>query len=84
MELQMRYDGQGKPIPIFPLMRNSMNKTTGTFTSISAFHCVVAGSLTFTYFDNFTDTQAFLAGDVFCTPLDCASVQVVSGTFHLS
>ena len=81
---------QGRPIMVFPLAEGKINVTStdgvssdGVFAEVKHFYCVADGQLTITYSNGNDETQAFVEGNCFGIP-NAASIEIVSGTFHLA
>jgi hypothetical protein len=68
---------------IFPLIEGQTSKTSGTFTGISAIHCVSAGNIVIIYNTLTTETIPCVAGNDYGI-INAKSVQVSTGTFHLA
>jgi hypothetical protein len=73
----------GERVQVFPLLYNKVNKTSGTYTDVTAVYCAEVGNLSVLWPDNANPaTIACVAGDVFSVQT-ATSVTVSSGTFHL-
>ena len=57
-------------------------QTTGTFKEVNVIECEEDGDILVTWHSGATQTQSWVQGKA--NPINCKSVQIVSGTFSVS
>jgi hypothetical protein len=68
---------------IFPLKKGGVSLTSGTIIGAQMVYCVSAGNIIITWNDTTTTTLGLTAG-MFFGVVDANSIQVSTGTHHVS
>ena len=80
--MKMINDDLNDSIQVFPLKEGGCNLSAGTYAGIRLIHCVADGEIKITWHSGATISVQLIAGDDF--GVECSSIELVSGTFHLA
>jgi hypothetical protein len=75
--------GGNGDLSVFPLKKDGVSLTSGTVIGAQMVYCVSAGNIIITWIDSTTTTLGLTAG-MFFGVVDSASIQVSTGTHHIS